>query len=175
MRDRGPTPSVTARLSTAGNYQFVDMLVEVPTGTGANSPRATWRLDGTLRITTSDNNHMQAGRPSFLRSLPTARPHGVTTPILRLVGDYDAHTSPGLWPEIECLIRPDGAGIIVDASEVTFFDASGMRVLVRASAELAFRSQRLTVRNPSRSVDRVLRLCGLEVLFDPPAGPPTVR
>ncbi len=37
------------------NYQFVDMLVEVPKSTGADSERATWRLHGTLRITTSEN------------------------------------------------------------------------------------------------------------------------
>lgn len=36
------------------NYQFVDMIVEVPRETGTNAPRATWRLDGTLRITTSE-------------------------------------------------------------------------------------------------------------------------
>jgi hypothetical protein len=37
------------------NYEFVDMVVEVPRETGASSPRASWRLNGTLRITTSDN------------------------------------------------------------------------------------------------------------------------
>lgn len=36
------------------NYEFVDMIVEVPRETGANAPRATWRLNGTLRITTSE-------------------------------------------------------------------------------------------------------------------------
>jgi len=36
------------------NYEFVDMLVEVPQETGPDSPRATWRLHGTLRITTSE-------------------------------------------------------------------------------------------------------------------------
>lgn len=37
------------------NYEFVDMLVEVPKSTGTDSPRATWRLHGTLRITTAEN------------------------------------------------------------------------------------------------------------------------
>ena len=41
------------------NYQFVDMHVEVPRTTGPDSPRATWRLNGTLRITTEHN----AARP----------------------------------------------------------------------------------------------------------------
>ena len=36
------------------NYQFVDMLIEVPRSTGEDSPRATWRLHGTLRITTEE-------------------------------------------------------------------------------------------------------------------------
>ena len=36
------------------NYEFVDMTVEVPRETGADAPRATWRLNGTLRITTAE-------------------------------------------------------------------------------------------------------------------------
>ena len=36
------------------NYEFVDMLVEVPRETGPQAPRATWRLNGTLRITTAE-------------------------------------------------------------------------------------------------------------------------
>ena len=37
------------------NYRFIDMSVEVPRDTGANAPRATWKLNGTLQVTTSDN------------------------------------------------------------------------------------------------------------------------
>ena len=37
------------------NYEFVDMTVEVPRETGPDSPRATWKLNGTLRITTAEN------------------------------------------------------------------------------------------------------------------------
>ena len=36
------------------NYEFVDMTVEVPRETGTESPRAIWKLDGTLRITTAE-------------------------------------------------------------------------------------------------------------------------
>lgn len=36
------------------NYEFVDMTVEVPRETGSDAPRATWKLSGTLRITTSE-------------------------------------------------------------------------------------------------------------------------
>jgi hypothetical protein len=37
------------------NYRFIDMSVEVPRDTGADAPRATWRLNGTLQVTTQDN------------------------------------------------------------------------------------------------------------------------
>jgi hypothetical protein len=36
------------------DYEFVDMSVEVPRETGPDSPRATWKLNGVLRITTSE-------------------------------------------------------------------------------------------------------------------------
>jgi hypothetical protein len=38
------------------NYRFIDMSVEVPRDTGADAPRATWRLNGTLQVTTQDNS-----------------------------------------------------------------------------------------------------------------------
>lgn len=38
------------------NYEFVDLTVEVPRDTGDGAPRATWKLNGSLRITTSDAN-----------------------------------------------------------------------------------------------------------------------
>ena len=39
------------------NYRFIDMHVEVPRDTGGNAPRATWKLDGTLQVTTRDSEH----------------------------------------------------------------------------------------------------------------------
>jgi hypothetical protein len=37
------------------NYRFIDMAVEVPRDTGADAPRATWRLNGTLQVTTQES------------------------------------------------------------------------------------------------------------------------
>ncbi len=37
------------------NYEFVDMQVEVPRETGPDAPRATWKLNGVLRITTAED------------------------------------------------------------------------------------------------------------------------
>ncbi len=37
------------------NYTFDRMTIEVPRDTGADAPRATWKIDGTLKVTTNDN------------------------------------------------------------------------------------------------------------------------
>lgn len=36
------------------HYSFENMTVEVPRDTGSNAARATWKVDGTLTIRTSD-------------------------------------------------------------------------------------------------------------------------
>lgn len=46
------------------NYRFIDMAVEVPRDTGAEAPRATWKLNGTLQITTRDNQVGGGAEPS---------------------------------------------------------------------------------------------------------------
>lgn len=43
------------------NYRFIDMAVEVPRDTGAHAPRATWKLNGTLQVTTHDSRSGQDG------------------------------------------------------------------------------------------------------------------
>ncbi len=37
------------------SYELIDMEVEVPRDTGPNAPRATWKLNGTVRVATSDD------------------------------------------------------------------------------------------------------------------------
>ncbi len=39
----------------AVNYELVDMSVEVPRDIGPDAPRAVWKFNGTLRVTTSDD------------------------------------------------------------------------------------------------------------------------
>jgi hypothetical protein len=38
-------------------YDFSDMSVDVPSGAGENATHATWKLNGKLRIRTSDDQH----------------------------------------------------------------------------------------------------------------------
>ncbi len=70
------TPGTTASITDFGrdmwsyltgkeatiDYTFVDMHVDVPKTTGADTEHATWKLNGTLRITTSDKDSAGAAR-----------------------------------------------------------------------------------------------------------------
>ena len=65
-RGRGLVASLGARMWTfltgreaAINYTFTDMTIEVPRDTGADAPRATWKIDGTLQVTTNDIDSAQ--------------------------------------------------------------------------------------------------------------------
>jgi hypothetical protein len=42
------------------DYTFLDMIIEVPRTTGPASEHANWKLNGTLRITTSDMHNQGA-------------------------------------------------------------------------------------------------------------------
>lgn len=46
------------------NYQFEDFELDVPARTGGNQEvsSARWRMNGTIRITTSDNEHANGGQ-----------------------------------------------------------------------------------------------------------------
>ena len=44
------------------HYSFEQMAIEVPRDTGADAPRATWKLNGTLRITTTDRDSTGAAK-----------------------------------------------------------------------------------------------------------------
>lgn len=42
------------------HYTFEQMTVEVPRDTGENAPRATWKVNGTLTVTTSEHGEPAA-------------------------------------------------------------------------------------------------------------------
>jgi len=48
------------------DYSFIDMTVEVPRDIGPDAPRATWKLNGTVRVTTSE-------APAGTGSAPSSR------------------------------------------------------------------------------------------------------
>ena len=72
------------------DYSFVDMTVEVPRDTGPEAPRATWKLNGTLRITTRDRDNAGALAVLGAHAEQVAPPAGGDGAAVRVAGDGDA-------------------------------------------------------------------------------------
>jgi anti-sigma B factor antagonist len=82
--------------------------------------------------------------------------------LITLSGELDLHTAPDMRADVSELLgeRPLPDSVVIDLSEVTFMDSLGLGTLVvghRICGELGVR---LTVRNPSPFVDRMLTVSG---------------
>jgi len=90
--------------------------------------------------------------------------------VLRLEGEVDTATVAAFDAE-----HPGGnafAGVwVVDASAVTFLNSVGVRLLVRATEPARAAGIRPVLWHPSRVVEQVLRLTGVDELFDVVPGP----
>jgi anti-anti-sigma factor len=76
-------------------------------------------------------------------------------------GDVDAQTSPLLdLVSTESSFRP--AAVIVDASGISFIDASGLRALERLGRRVARSRRTFWVRDPSRCLVTLLDLGAVE-------------
>ena len=80
---------------------------------------------------------------------------------LALVGELDA---AGV-PELEArLARCDG-DVVLDCSRLTFVDASGLSLFLRARIACETRGVTFTLVEPSRRVLRLLSITGLDAVF----------
>jgi len=70
-------------------------------------------------------------------------------------GEIDLSVAERLWAALEPLISPDRP-LVLDMHRVTFFDVSGLRVLLQAAQRLDGDPDRLILRSPSPMVLRVL-------------------
>ncbi len=84
--------------------------------------------------------------------------------VLKIVGEIDLATAPRVAAAFEDL---DGATEIrVDLSEVTFLDASGLSVFVRASLNAERRAGGITFEGLAPIVRKVFVISGLAHLLD---------
>jgi anti-sigma B factor antagonist len=63
--------------------------------------------------------------------------------------------------ELEALIDADARLLVLDLSDVTFIDSSGLRTIVRARNALLARDGRLTCSGLSAAAAKVLEISGL--------------
>ena len=82
--------------------------------------------------------------------------HDTGDGVVHLVGEIDAATAPKLD---RCLQHDPGIRV-VDMSQVTFMDSSGLKVLAIAN-RARDASDRITLRAPSAAVRRVIDISGM--------------
>jgi anti-anti-sigma factor len=84
---------------------------------------------------------------------------------IRLDGELDIHTAPGVAEAITGALDGGAATVVVDAAALRFCDSSGIQVLVQARERLVAAGGTLKVEGVHGSVQKVLAVTGLLDLF----------
>jgi len=88
-----------------------------------------------------------------------SRTNGTATVAVR--GEVDLYTASGLWDAIDAAIAEEPHELIVDLSDVTFLDSTGLNVLVRAHKRLQPVSGSVIVRGARPQVSMALEITKL--------------
>jgi anti-anti-sigma factor len=90
-------------------------------------------------------------------------PDGPGRFVVTLAGELDLAAADGFWTELEPLIEPSGV-VVLDGTELSFLDSSGLRVLLLANARAKEVGGKLRLVAPHRAVRRTLELTGANEL-----------
>ena len=85
--------------------------------------------------------------------------------VVRVKGDVDIYTAPQLWETLDAVIADTPHELVVDLSDVTFLDSSGLSVLVRAHKRLRPIDCKVVVRGAAEQVYMALELTKLNTVF----------
>ena len=84
---------------------------------------------------------------------------------IKLDGELDIHTAPGVADAITGSLDGGASTVVVDAAALRFCDSSGIQVLVQARERLMGSGGTLRVEGVHGSVEKVLAVTGLLDLF----------
>jgi anti-sigma B factor antagonist len=96
-------------------------------------------------------------------------------PVLKVAGEVDIQTSPVLHDHLTRVLDEGHTSVIVDLTDVTFLDSTGLSVLIAGLKRCQGSGGSLRVASPQPNVRRVLEVTGLDDVFDldPPDEPGT--
>ncbi|RLV01282.1 sulfate transporter [Streptomyces griseocarneus] len=92
--------------------------------------------------------------------------------IIELHGELDILADQVLCPRVDALTERFRVDVLIDLRRVTFLDASGIRLLLRARQRVLARGGRLRLVRGTPRVTKVLRLAGVESAFTILEAPP---
>ena len=85
--------------------------------------------------------------------------------VLAVQGELDAYTAPGLEEHVAALLDGAVKQLVLDLSPTAFLDSSGLRALLTVHRRVEAIGGRLTFRDPSEPVLRLLEITGLREHF----------
>jgi anti-sigma B factor antagonist len=88
---------------------------------------------------------------------------GVTR--VRLTGELDIATAPQLRQSLDDLVREGHTRLLIDLSDATFIDSTGLGVLLHTVKQLRRRHGRLAVLCPDPAMRGLFELVGHNLLF----------
>ena len=100
-------------------------------------------------------------RPDFVLAVDLAG----AQPVVRLTGDVDMATSAAIRNALSELVDCGHIAVVVDLSEVSFMDSSGLHVLVDTHRRLLEQGGKVVLQEPGPVVDRLLHVSGFAPMF----------
>jgi anti-anti-sigma factor len=76
-------------------------------------------------------------------------------------GDLDMNAEDALWARIE-EVRTSGQPLVLDLSETTFMDSTGIKLLLRAYMAQGQLREAVTLRAPSAAVTHTMAVAGID-------------
>ena len=87
--------------------------------------------------------------------------------VLRVGGEIDLYTAPTLREGLSNLVATGVRHVVIDTSDVTFLDSTGLGVLVGGLKRLRAHDGSLALAGGQERIVRLLRLTGLTRFFPP--------
>ena len=94
------------------------------------------------------------------------RPHGDEGVVVAAVGEIDLFTAPEFKRAVARAVSRVGTTLVIDLTQATFMDSSSLGVLIGAHRRLTRHGQALVIACDQEAILKVLRITGLDGLFD---------
>jgi len=91
------------------------------------------------------------------------------TVVVSINGELDMATAPDLHEHLRTLLEPGGRHLVLDLTETSFCDSTGLSIFIYAKDRCEDAGTRIRLAAPQRGVQRILEVSGLvEVLPSSP-------
>jgi anti-sigma B factor antagonist len=102
--------------------------------------------------------------------LSVSRPYDGGTSVVAVSGEVDVHSAPALRDAITALLASGERSVVVDLSEVSFLDSTGLGALVSARTAAGTTGGSLPLVCTHERVLRLFTITGLDDVFEIHAG-----